>query len=62
MCSYLVCGVAVPNDEFAILGGTDQEPDERNNNRTSQTVGRFTQTSALMNEHVQPFSVISYFT
>lgn len=25
-CFYLVCGVAVPNDEFAVLGGTDQKP------------------------------------
>lgn len=24
--SYLICGVTVPNDEFAILRGTDQEP------------------------------------
>lgn len=26
---YLVCGVAVPNNEFAILGGADQKPDEK---------------------------------
>lgn len=24
--TYLICGIAVPNDEFAILRGTDQEP------------------------------------
>ncbi len=28
-CSDLVCGVAVPNNEFAILGGADQKPDEK---------------------------------
>lgn len=27
--SYLVCGVAVPNNEFAILGSTDQKPGEK---------------------------------
>lgn len=27
---YLVCGVAVPNNEFAILGGADQKPEEKN--------------------------------
>lgn len=26
---YLVCGVAVPNNEFAILGSTDQKPGEK---------------------------------
>lgn len=26
---YLVCGVAVPNNEFAILGSADQKPDEK---------------------------------
>lgn len=26
---YLVCGVAVPDNEFAILGGTDQKPKEK---------------------------------
>lgn len=28
-CFYLVCGVAVPNNEFAILGSADQKPDEK---------------------------------
>lgn len=28
-CFYLVCGVAVPNNEFAVLGGADQKPDEK---------------------------------
>jgi len=26
VASYLVRGVAVPNNEFAILGGADQKP------------------------------------
>lgn len=27
---YLVCGVAVPDNEFAILGSTDQKPEREN--------------------------------
>ncbi len=38
-CLYLVCGVAVPNNEFAVLGGADQKPDEkiRSNNQAQST-------------------------
>lgn len=39
-CFYLVCGVAVPDDEFAILGSADQKPGEkeRNNYGTEQLI------------------------
>lgn len=30
--THLVCGIAVPNNEFAILGGTDQKPTEKKKN------------------------------
>lgn len=36
---YLVCGVAVPNNEFAVLGGADQKPGEETRwGLTTQTV------------------------
>lgn len=26
--AYFICGIAVPNNEFAILRGTNQEPEK----------------------------------
>ena len=31
-CPYLVGGVAVPNDELAVLGGADQQPGQQKTN------------------------------
>lgn len=42
-CFYLVCGVAVPNNEFAILGGADQKPDEKKD-KIAQTSEQFKMT------------------
>lgn len=40
-CLYLVCGVAVPNNEFTVLGGADQKPDEKQRDKIAQTKEQF---------------------
>lgn len=49
---YLVCGVAVPNNEFAILGGADQKPGTekgRFNHKISQNWGLSMRLQAQQN-------------
>lgn len=34
---YLVCSIAVPDYEFAILGGADQKPEQKENHLDLKT-------------------------